>query len=446
MSQKARTSIIILVFLIFATFGMSGFFIYQNTELQKTNQTLQTQISGLQKDFSSARKDKDQLEGNLRKMTLEVSSLNTEKENLGRQIKMLREKKISVETELNQKQVENENLQTQLSAIRSDLDNANEKMEKTRRERDDLARTLKDRRQQEMAKVNEQSKGSDRFEQGSADLREADAGDDEYWANILKQKAELEIRLEKLQEKISNVSLEIVDLKDENAKLQIELDSVKTQKNELETQLVTKEQMIDVISVELARTKREKKELMYRIDGLTETNSGLREDIKKLVSAKSSLEKSVVSLSNDKQKMEDKLGETESIIQSKIDEIWTIKESLDKTIRQAGIEQQTKPSTDAVELPPIVVRSAQPDEIQYASGPNVTSPGFQGQVVSVNDENNFVIVDIGEVKGARVGDQLSVYHAGAQVANLEIIQVRQDISAADIRSKNGSIAVGDIVR
>jgi hypothetical protein len=67
-------------------------------------------------------------------------------------------------------------------------------------------------------------------------------------------------------------------------------------------------------------------------------------------------------------------------------------------------------------------------------------------VVSVNQDNNFVIVDLGERSGIKVGDAFKVYHNGVQVVSVEVIQVRQDISAADIKQKTAPFSVGDTIR
>jgi hypothetical protein len=70
----------------------------------------------------------------------------------------------------------------------------------------------------------------------------------------------------------------------------------------------------------------------------------------------------------------------------------------------------------------------------------------QHAVISINETNNFVIVDLGEADGSRVGQTLKVYRGGNDIASLEVIQVRKDISAADIKNKSVQLKVGDIVR
>lgn len=82
--------------------------------------------------------------------------------------------------------------------------------------------------------------------------------------------------------------------------------------------------------------------------------------------------------------------------------------------------------------------------IKFDSG--ATEPGFNGRIVSVNEENNFVIVDVGEEAGVGLGDALSVYRDSKYVAQLEVIQVRKDIAAADIKNQWTQVQVGDTIR
>ncbi|HRZ40332.1 MAG TPA: hypothetical protein P5246_04910, partial [Candidatus Omnitrophota bacterium] len=113
-----------------------------------------------------------------------------------------------------------------------------------------------------------------------------------------------------------------------------------------------------------------------------------------------------------------------------------------------SLDQTIKPGAKAgsgVELAPIVVSSAEnPQNFEKAKNPN--APGIDGNIVSVNKENNFVIIDIGENSGIKAGDTLNVYREAEYIAGLEVIQVRKDIAAADIISRVTDIQVGDAVR
>jgi len=96
------------------------------------------------------------------------------------------------------------------------------------------------------------------------------------------------------------------------------------------------------------------------------------------------------------------------------------------------------PGSRTVELSPIVVVGKQ-DE---------TAQGLTGRVLSVNKENEFIVIDLGENSGAKVNDKFNVYRDNKYIATIEVIQMRQDISASDIRETavGQEIKIGDIVK
>jgi hypothetical protein len=56
-------------------------------------------------------------------------------------------------------------------------------------------------------------------------------------------------------------------------------------------------------------------------------------------------------------------------------------------------------------------------------------------------------VDLGEESGIRAGDSFRVYRDNNQeIATVEVIQVRQNISACDIKKETVSIKIGDTIR
>ena len=71
----------------------------------------------------------------------------------------------------------------------------------------------------------------------------------------------------------------------------------------------------------------------------------------------------------------------------------------------------------------------------------------QGSIISINETNNFVIVDLGQENSpVSVGNVLKVYRNSNEIATLEVIQVRRDICAADIKEKSTELKVGDVVK
>ena len=277
---------------------------------------------------------------------------------------------------------------------------------------------------------------------------------EKYWAAVVREKAALELEVQKVKTQLSDSTLQITELKKSNSDLENELGRIKNEKEAIIRKIKYGEDLADNISVELARARNEQKLSQDRSDTLLAENQQLRLDIRQLTTTKVALEKSIAGLSEEKSSIEKKLSETESIIQSRVDEMWQIKKDIDTRFGTDGAKNTRstaagdRSSSSEVELAPIVVsgkkgaRKASPQ----SAGMTAASRKFQGSVVSVNEENNFIIVSLGDKTGIRVGDTLSVYHNGAQIGSVEIIQVRQDISAADIKQKIAPFSVGDTVR
>ena len=144
----------------------------------------------------------------------------------------------------------------------------------------------------------------------------------------------------------------------------------------------------------------------------------------------------------EKDGMSKQLEQTETVLQNKIGEIWEIKDSLDRSFKPVKAGSQ---AGNEVELPPIVVSNQGPALAVFPDS-EATKPGFEGKIISVNEDNHFVIVDIGQKRGLRAGDTLGVYRGSDYVARLEVLQVRPDIAAADLKEQWSKVKVGDTVR
>ncbi|MBU1853697.1 MAG: hypothetical protein KJ957_06615 [Candidatus Omnitrophica bacterium] len=74
-------------------------------------------------------------------------------------------------------------------------------------------------------------------------------------------------------------------------------------------------------------------------------------------------------------------------------------------------------------------------------------PDVKGTVLMVDEENNLVIINLGESNDIRIGDRFSVYREDYFVGDIEIIRLQNSLSAGEILSEkeNLNIAVNDMV-
>ncbi len=337
-----------------------------------------------------------------------------------------------------------------------------EKLTSVRRERDELIKQVTELKskgtvEKIVEKIVYRDSPAEAGQNVSNQALTVEAGSDLYWAGVVRQKAALELELKKLKEDLTKSNLVVSELKKSNSDVELELGRVKNERDEIVRKIKYGEDLADNLSVELARARNEQKMTSDRSAQIGEENQQLRQDVKQLTTTKVALEKSIAGLSEEKNVIEKKLVETENIIQSRIDEIWQIKKDIDKRFEGRVIKQPA----GEVELAPIVVNKDEPVQEKVdvektvpavkvsvdASAKTTTRTGkIQGSIVSLNEDNNFVIIDQGEKTGIKVGDSFKVYHKGAVVGTIEVIQVRQDISAADIKQKTSALSVGDIVK
>jgi chromosome segregation ATPase len=425
MSKVAKQGILLLIVLLFGVVGYAGFTFIKKQEVEKAYQLLEQELNQSRERENKNIAEISGLQDNLKKVESEKSGLLTKVQELERRSKDLVE---------------------QVNAAASERDKVKKRVDDLAKERDQLMAKVNDLDTQlaESKKQSESTPGNQSVSaQFTSDIDESELvdipiGSEDQWAVVLKEKASLEVKLNDLTKELSEKSVEVLNLKQSNADLKLELDGLRHTTNELDRDIKFKADMINNLSVELARTKNDKKAASERVAELNSDNSGLRQELKKLVSAKGSLEKSIVRLSDEKNTIEKQLVGTESMIQSKINEIWEIKDSLDQSIQSTKI----KPSANEVELPPIVVSSDGKTDANYSTA----VAGIDGRVVSVNDESNFLIIDVGENSGLRLGDTLSVYRDSKYIARVEVIQLRKDIAAADIKDQWSQVKIGDAVR
>jgi uncharacterized coiled-coil DUF342 family protein len=436
---------------------------------------------------------KQAAEGRVVQLTDQVSQLETKEREAKKKLKELTDESVKLRQDLDQRTAERDDISRKSEEARRAADGLREEIAKLqkssgdvetklaniRREREELIQQLTDLKSRPVPeKIVEKIVYRDRPAESSEASAPATEGvnpsqamnevfnaaatstmprgtsreSENYWAGILRAKADLELQLQQLKETLNTSNVQTAELKKTNSDLEMELGRLKNERDEIVRKIKYGEDLADNLSVELARARNEQKISQDRAEQMLGENQQLRLDIKQLTTTKVALEKSIANLSDEKNAIEKKLVETENVIQGRIDEIWQIKKDIDVRFDNKTV---TAKASNEVELAPIVVGVNKNEAVSKASTGSTakgtktvvsSSKKLQGSVVSVNDENNFVIVDLGERSGVKVGDAFKVYHNGAQIGAVEVIQVRQDISAADIKQKVAPFSVGDTLR
>jgi predicted nucleic acid-binding Zn-ribbon protein len=456
MSIAVRVSVWILGVLVVLSAGVAVM-----TLLQK--QSLEGQKLGLQRQISENQDRMADLNSRIKRLQSDAESLNGK-------VTQAQQEKLQIQSQFDDVKKKSEDLQSQLDGANTDKEDWKSRVDTVGKERDALLQKLKNQPEKivykdRIVKVNVPTPAPVALPAAAPAVPAvlpASAPDvtskegDIYWASILKQKASLQIELEKEKSQLDQAALQVADLKKRNSDLEVQVKQINNEKDEIVQKIKYGQDLADTLSVDLARSRNDMQAVNDRADKVKEENLQLLSQIRDMSSTKVQLEKTVARLTGEKDTMQKKLVETESVIQSRIDDIWKIKQGLDKKLSENAVSS----TPGAVELPPIIVNAPNsqqtPNEAlastpasAAASAPRAQSAGAknEGAIISINESNNFVILDLGQQNSSvSVGNALRVYRGSNPIAKLEVIQVRKDISAADIKNKMMDLKVGDVVR
>lgn len=379
--------------------------------------------------------------------------------------KKIQLRKVAIEKDLAQVSKENEKLAKDLAAalaknraitndvkeaegkgkqLQEEINRLKERLGLTASERDSfidkIQSLINDKRkiQVELNKEKAKVKGDakDEKEEGIATIYSPTSSQEAFWADVLRQKADAELELEHVKSQLKEISYKADELLRERNSIELELRDSIQQKEDLERQASYNEKLARALSEDLVREKNDKEALASQLDKLRDDGRQMRSRIKDLESTKATLYKKIDIIEQERNALKGRLVQTESVVIKRVDEIIKIKRDLEKF--QAQGMTTMVPGSRTVELSPIIVVGKQ----------DSARPTLTGRVLSVNKENDFVIIDLSEKSGVNVNDRFNVYRNNKFIASITVIQMRREISAADIVeiAVGQNIKVGDIIK
>jgi len=263
--------------------------------------------------------------------------------------------------------------------------------------------------------------------------------EDIYWAGVLKAKKSLEVQMENVNSQLKTMQINSEQMKKDKSVLDLEVKSLIRDKQDLKRQLEYNQKLIDSLAQELVREKNDKFETQTTVASLKDENEVIKRQLKSLNVRKINLESKVTDLQREKFDFENKLTVMDSVLKDNITQMDGLKRQFEAAQKEK-LMALVEPQKESVELPPIVVRP-------QAELPKEAASAFTtGKVLTVNEDSGFVIINIGEDAGLRMGDTFQVYRDNESIATIEIIQLRPNISACDIKKSTGIIRSGDIIR
>ncbi|MDD5006317.1 MAG: hypothetical protein PHS93_07490 [Candidatus Omnitrophica bacterium] len=369
----------------------------------------------------------------------ELAQVSKENDKLTAELANVLAKNKSLTSNLSEIEAKGKGLQDEIARVK-------ERLDLTSKERDSLITKVqslieeKSKLQQDIDKVKSAKEKEAKKEQetpANAPSTYSPANPQEaFWAEVLRQKAAAELELENAKTQLKEITFKADELLKERNSFEMELKNVIQQKDDLDRRAAYNEKLANSLSEDLVREKSDKEALLEQLDKIRTDNTQMRARIKDLENTKSTLYRKLDNLEQERGALVKKLGQTENIVSERVDEIVKIKKDLGDF--QNKEMPAVVPGSRTVELSPIVVRGKQESD----------KPTLTGRVLSLNKQNDFVIVDLGENAGVKVGDKFSVSRDNKYIASLEVILMRKDISAADIKESavNEEVKVGDVVK
>jgi predicted nucleic acid-binding Zn-ribbon protein len=384
---------------------------------------------------------------------------NTGKQRAEKEREALRAENEGLNKQLADAGLQNQQLQNRLNALNADVDQLSKVKE-------DLEKRL-DSAHQEKADLIEQVQALKKKVQEVAVAAPAPAPppaprvptgpvvtDEAYWAGVLKAKTNLELQIQGIRQQLREIQITNEQLQREKTNLALEVTNLNREKADLKRQIDYNQRIMDSIASELVREKNDKFQVQDNAKNVKEENATLLRQLKALNNRKVTLEKRLVDLQNNNLGLSNRVTELESILKDRMLEFGNLKYETDLKVSKAIGEEPPKESLKAppapaqesvsesgtVELPPIVVRPQITPLMINEAGIGM------GKVLAINRDNNFVIMDLGEEQGIKAGNTFVVYRGEQPIADIEVVQVRQNISACDIKRETSPIKVGDTIR
>jgi chromosome segregation ATPase len=355
--------------------------------------------------------------------------------------------------ETNDLKTENTTLMNKVTQLENELKDNQGKIDSIRTERDKGAQILKDLQSkldlisksrdelvEKLRKLSRERHEAINNQQQQQVVAVAPENTDAYWGSILKSKTDLEMQLTSMQEGLRKLQISNESLQRQKNILEIDVSRLNNEKKDLLRQLDYNQKLLDSMSQEVVREKNDKVAIRDNFKTVKAENDLLSRQLKSLNSRKETLDKKVQELQEGKSTVDKRLSEMEAMLADKISQIDSLKNELD-LIRSGKPGVVSDRKREAVELPAIVVRSS-----PSSSRDQAEIPEFLGKILAVNTDNNFVVIDLGVSSGVTVGDQFNVYREGKFVGSITAIQVRDSISACDIKRVNTALKIGDNVK
>ena len=257
-------------------------------------------------------------------------------------------------------------------------------------------------------------------------------------------KQSLEGNIAKLSDENGSLRKQLDGLMNEKKKVEEQINSVNDKLNNLSKEKEDLEKNIGALTAELEKEKQANLQSQESMKPIIDENASLKGQVEDLNSRKDALANQLAELQTKNKNLEDKLNEVDKLLKEKIAQVDSIKKKIEQaeTVAAPIVKKDS-----SVELSPIVVRASSAQALTSTQEAPLQKTGVEGKILAVNNDNGFVVVDLGKTQGVSLGDVFKAYNKNNKaVANLQVIQVRDNISACDTSKETEVLKEGYVVK
>ncbi len=420
--ERVKLVIVLFLLLVLALGGISiKFYVdYKNEHARLLSQRRQyeAKISELARQKQAVEQEKKKIADELQKVKKDIQTYK-------RQIMSIKLEKKDLEEKYN-------SLAKEKSALQEDLEDLKEKYEEKVEELADLKEELEDLKSRPKRKV-------------ASEVSLPGLESDPFWADVVQKKAELEAKVEELENQLRKKEVERKEALQKKLELEIKLAQTELKNKELERQLNYARRMLAILSRDFVKEKENRRAMKEILDKMEQENRLIKDKVVKLTKSETYLEKRLSKAEEEKELLKRYLEDMDTAVRESIDQILTLADKM-KDMQVTSSKSLAK--SQVVDLPPIVVGSTKSGATGVEEKVVNTGLRLEGKILSVNEPHNFVVIDLGKKDGVVEGMEFDVLRGDKQIARVRVRMLKDNVCAADIIKLYGSeeIKPGDRVR
>lgn len=392
--------------------------------------------------------------------------------------------RLTLETKLAQTEEEVTNLEKKAQQLNMKIDNfeidtksLKNKLSFFEKERKNLSEKLE-------TALDDNRKLQRRIARFSFEARHDGIASDDYIAKLIKDKAALQVMTEGLKGRLERREKELNNILKEKKDIQQKLSNVDCYQKELKSKLANAEKIQDKLAKELIERRRVNLRTSKGLENVKKEKIALERELINLTQEKMDsknrvrrIENKLDSLTLERDSLLRQVSSLNKRLEDKIVQVGSVKRGLEDVMKESKqiALSRSLDTISSVELPPIIVKSQEASDLARDSLPGFHDDIYEqlpprlsgtnlaeneaewsallgdidlkGKILLVNRQQQFVVINLGKNNGIRHGMIFDVYRNDQKIGSLRVVEVRNNLSAADIiRTSEDIIQKNDIVK